>query len=131
MNRLTMKLPWPAPGLFPNAARPLHWTEQRRLAREYRKACWAEAISWGANRFKAETLHVHLEFYPPDRRKRDADGMIAAFKAGQDGVADAVKVDDGDWRVSYAFPRETGGYIVAVLSDEPVVISVPLEGVIR
>ena len=39
-------------------------------------------------------MPVKITFQPPDRRKRDRDNMIAAFKAGQDGLADALGIDD-------------------------------------
>ncbi|MDO6587352.1 hypothetical protein Q4543_17710 [Salipiger sp. 1_MG-2023] len=115
MNRLTIKLPWPPAALNPNKRK--HWAALAAAKAAYRRECWAEACAWGVNRFKVKQLGVHLEFYPPDRRKRDDDNMIAAFKAGRDGLADAVGVDDAEWRTTYAFPGETGGYVIAVLSE--------------
>ena len=41
-----------------------------------------------------DRLRVHLTFVPPDRRLRDADNCIAAAKAGLDGLADALGVND-------------------------------------
>ena len=37
-----------------------------------------------------EALPLYLTFYPPDKRKRDDDNMISSFKAGRDGIAQAL-----------------------------------------
>lgn len=45
--------------------------------------------------------------------------MIAAFKAGADGVGDAIKVDDACWEPSYAMgaPVKGGQVVVEVGRD--------------
>lgn len=35
-----------------------------------------------------------LVFSPPDKRHRDDDNLIAMFKSGRDGIADAIGIDD-------------------------------------
>jgi crossover junction endodeoxyribonuclease RusA len=35
-----------------------------------------------------------MDFYPPDHRRRDDDGLIASMKSARDGIADALKIDD-------------------------------------
>jgi crossover junction endodeoxyribonuclease RusA len=35
-----------------------------------------------------------LTFCPPDRRRRDDDNLVAAFKSGRDGLAEALGIDD-------------------------------------
>lgn len=47
---------------------------------------------------------IAVTFRPPDKRRRDKDNMIASFKSGQDGIADALGVDDSTLPVSH----ETG-----------------------
>lgn len=117
--RLTIKLPWPPKEVSPNA-RSRTYHKAARFKKAYRETCGKEAIAWGANRMKFDgKVYVQIEFYPPDRRRRDDDNMIGAFKAGRDGIADVIGVDDADWVTSYKFPKETGGYIIAVLSSEP------------
>ena len=44
-------------------------------------------------------IHLWIDFCPPDRRHRDDDNIIAAFKAGRDGLADALGVDDKRFRI--------------------------------
>jgi len=62
----------------------------------------------------ASRPHVIITFHPPDKRKRDMDNMIAAFKAGQDGVADAIGVDDSKWVSSYRIGQPVKGGLVIV-----------------
>src|SRR3546814_6926311 len=39
-------------------------------------------------------MALRIEFYPPDKRRRDLDNMLASFKYGIDAVAEAMGVDD-------------------------------------
>ncbi len=133
MKCLTIKLPFPPAILNPNA-RPHHL----RLAAEkkkYRQWCRLECTAWGVNRFKADQIHLHIEFHPPNARRRDRDNLIAAFKAGQDALSDALGVDDSLFHVSYApiQPPDAAnlGYVIVRISDMPLVAEVPFEGWIK
>lgn len=132
MTVLTFKLPFMPQILNPNA-RP----HRLRLAAEkkkYRAACGWECKAWGVNRFKADTIHLHIEFHPPNARKRDRDNMIAAFKAGQDAIADILGRDDSEFHVSYAPIQapdaDKRGFVICRLSDLPLMQEIPLKGVI-
>lgn len=130
---LTFKLPYPPAILNPNAR-----AHHMRLAAEkkkYRTACAWECKAWGVNRFKSEEICLRLEFYPPDNRRRDRDNIIAAFKAGQDAIADVLGRDDSEFHVTYApiqnaDPEHPKGYVLAILSSVPAVREIPLRGVI-
>ena len=54
-----------------------------------------------------------LEFVAPDKRKRDDDNMLAAFKAGRDGLADALGIDDNRFVTQISVSGETakGGMV--------------------
>jgi crossover junction endodeoxyribonuclease RusA len=55
---------------------------------------------------------VGLVFVPPDKRHRDADNMLAAMKAGLDGLADVLGVDDSRWRLAFEVDRSRiGGFV--------------------
>ena len=58
-------------------------------------------------------LHLWIDFYPPDRRHRDDDNLTAAFKAGRDGIADALKVNDKRFR-SHPYVKDVTGGLVKV-----------------
>lgn len=96
-----LTLPWPPKDLSPNAR--VHWSKRSKAAKAYREACFWEAkrllAAGGWQDLPAEgDLHLWLDFYPPDRRHRDDDNLIAAFKAGRDGIAEALKVNDKRFR---------------------------------
>jgi crossover junction endodeoxyribonuclease RusA len=103
-------LPWPPADLLPN--KRLHWTKKSKAAKQYRAACYYTAVQQRAAPWLFEgDIDLDLEFFPPDRRKRDDDGMIAAFKSGRDGLADALKIDDNRFKGRYKISSEIGGMI--------------------
>lgn len=108
----TVVLPWPPKELSPNAR--LHHMALHRVKKAYRTACWLQARKAGmsaATLLGAEEAEVHLVFYPPDKRNRDADNMLASMKAGLDGLADALKVDDSIFRVTFDVSDDIGGMV--------------------
>ena len=113
---LTINLPWPPVGLSPNARN--HWTTTARLKKAYRKACAMAAMEHGARRLLSGRLEVHLRFIPPDRRARDWDNLLASMKAGLDGLADVLQVDDSRWRLSFDVAQgEVGGMVVVQIEE--------------
>ena len=107
---MNFTLPWPTAGLSPNARR--HWAQRSRLVKSYRRACWAVALQQGAKPIHAGRVAVHMTFVPPDRRARDWDNLVASMKAGLDGLADALGVDDANFRLSFDVAEgEIGGMV--------------------
>ena len=103
-------LPWPDSRLMPNAKRRSHWRAYQPVAKREREV--AHYLAKASHGFQeARTAlsggegHIVLQirFYPPDKRHRDDDGMIGAFKHARDGVADALEVDDRRFRPHYFF----------------------------
>lgn len=108
----TVVLPWPPKELSPNAR--MHYMALHRAKKAYRTACWLQARKAGmsaATLMGADEAEVHLIFYPPDRRNRDMDNMIASMKAGLDGLADALKVDDSAFHVTFDVSDDIGGMV--------------------
>lgn len=97
---MKVSVPWPPGVLSPNA-RVDRWT-LARAKKAYRTGCGWEAKAAGLPRMTSESLPVTITFHPPDNRRRDRDNMIAAMKSGQDGIADAIGVDDRLWVPTYA-----------------------------
>jgi crossover junction endodeoxyribonuclease RusA len=64
-------------------------------------------------------LALWLDFYPPDRRHRDDDNMIASFKAGRDGLALALGIDDKRFRTFPYVQDKIGGYIKVRITQLP------------
>lgn len=115
---MEVTLPFPPAKLSPNAR--LHWAVRSSLVKGYRTACWA--ITNTVQKRAVSTpdwprpLPVQITFCPPDKRLRDRDNMIAAFKAGADGVADAIGVDDALWLPTYhqGEPVKGGAVIIKI-----------------
>lgn len=98
----------------------LHWARKAKLKREARTEAWALA----ANAFahspvpSERPLPVRITFHAPDRRKRDRDNLIGAFKSYADGIADAIGVDDAEWEPTYAQGEVIKGGCVIVSIGE-------------
>lgn len=96
-----LTLPWPPKDLSPNAR--AHWTQRSKAAKAYREACYWETkrllAAGGWKELPEEgALHLWVDFYPPDRRQRDDDNMMASFKSGRDGIAQALGINDKRFR---------------------------------
>ena len=88
-----IQLPWPDPKLSPNAR--LHWAIVYRAKAAYRDKCWALAREQNVPQLEVDTKYkLVLRFVPPDRRQYDRDNLVARMKAGLDGLADALFIDD-------------------------------------
>jgi crossover junction endodeoxyribonuclease RusA len=115
MNSVT--LPWPPKELSPNAR--IHWSKKSKAAKAYRASCHlltkqsGMAVDWEGD------VHAWIDFYPPDKRHRDDDNMIAAFKAGRDGMADALGIDDKRIRIHPYVKEQIGGMVKIRLTPGP------------
>jgi len=111
---LTLELPWPPRQLSPNARN--HWATTAKAKKAYRARCRAIAIAAGVRAVLAgkNRLEVALAFFPPDKRGRDWDNMLASMKSGLDGLADAAGLDDRHWRLSFDVADPTPGGRVLV-----------------
>lgn len=94
----TVTLCWPPAILLPN--HKSHWKDKALAVKGQRQlAHWECKIARLAR--MTGPVGVHMFFYPPDRRRRDEDGMISSLKAALDGVSDAIGVDDHLFRLSH------------------------------
>ena len=105
-----ISLPFPPKELSPNAC--LHWAAKAKVKKAYREECFYEAKLQKVKPMRNELLKVHIVFFPPDKRKRDWDNMLAAAKSGLDGLADAIKVDDSQWQISFLVSQWTDNKMV-------------------
>ncbi len=110
MSEIT--LPWPHRWLHPNAR--THWAQKATAAKNARKLAAYSAMEQGIRGMAAEALAVTVTFHPPDKRRRDLDGMLTAVKNYLDGISDVVGVDDSKWSISMsrAEPRKGGAVLV-------------------
>jgi crossover junction endodeoxyribonuclease RusA len=112
-----LTLPWPPRELSPNSR--THWRKAAPIKAKYRDACYMltklarASIDWDGD------VHMWIDFYAPDRRHRDDDNMIAAFKAGRDGIAEALGVNDRRFRIHPYVKAETGGMVKVRFTPGP------------
>lgn len=109
-----IQLPWPPATLSPNAR--LHWAMAYRAKAKYRDHCWAIARDQSVPTLSPhEKYDLSLRFVPPDRRSYDRDNLIARMKAGLDGLADALMIDDKQFtRLSAEVSADSLGSFVHV-----------------
>lgn len=90
---VSLELPWPPKEANPNFRG--HWTASHRAKRLYRTDCMWFGKAKNLNRIThTGRWEIVLTFHPPDQRRRDDDNLIGSFKAGRDGLADALGIDD-------------------------------------
>lgn len=81
----------------------------------------ALAAHWNHVQWPEGRLHLWIDFYPPDKRRRDDDGLLASFKPHRDGIADALHIDDSRF-VSHPFLHDEtfpGGRVVVQITGGP------------
>ncbi|RKF23599.1 endodeoxyribonuclease RusA [Altericroceibacterium spongiae] len=112
-----MIVPFPPVELSPNFRG--HWTVKSRAKKDYRRACWALALEAGLQvpgyAGTDGKIAIRLDFFPPDRASRDDDNVPASFKAGRDGIADALKCDDARFVTTVEMRSETRCCVVVTL----------------
>lgn len=90
-------LPWPPQELSPNHKKKVHHLILQRIVRNYRataRILTHEAAQKLRIRNVVGTVNIEFHFYPPDNSRRDEDNLLASMKAGIDGIADAICVND-------------------------------------
>lgn len=89
----TIVLPWPDAALFPNRSNGKHWSTRQPAKEAARVSAFVQAMGHDAGDPKVDH-GVTIIVAPPDNRKRDVDGIVAALKPSLDGIAEALKIDD-------------------------------------
>lgn len=114
MGLMVISLPWPPSELSPNAR--VHWSVKAKHSKWYRTECHLLTLKAGIKAPAGKAV-LSLEFVPPDRRARDDDNLIAAFKSGRDGIAAALGVDDRQFVTEFRMSAETtpGGCVLVSL----------------
>lgn len=110
-------LPWPPKELNPNAR--IHWARKAPITKSYKHACWALTLESGVQVPDSKIISLWLDFYPPDKRCRDDDNIVASFKAGRDGIAKALGIDDKRFIVHPFVKDSIGGMVKVRLTAQP------------
>lgn len=87
-----LELPWPSPILSPNAR--AHWAKRARAVKSYRHTCKILTRHAKITAPEQGQIVIEYEFVRPARYRFDDDGLVSRMKAGRDGIADALGIDD-------------------------------------
>lgn len=115
---LVFNLPWPDKRLSPNAR--IHHMALAKVKKQYRADCGLIAMQGRVN-LADMALALHLDFYPPNARRRDRDNLLASMKSGIDGVCDALGIDDSTFdpvSVSLKSPVKGGQVVLRIRREE-------------
>lgn len=115
MNPITM--PWPEKQVWPNFRQSHHWRsyhKQRKAQRELAQFLAREAGLYPIWDFHGLHIPIVVEITPPDKRRRDRDGMVGACKGILDGICDWMGVNDQYLAPDYRFmpPQKPGSVVV-------------------
>jgi len=96
--QITLTLPLPDRGLLPNTV--CHWAKKARLKKAAREAA-KRAMFVAMQQIEAEVWVLKgyiLNAFFKTKRHWDDDSVGGAFKAGRDGIADAIMQDDRNFK---------------------------------
>ena len=102
-GHMLIELDFPPARLNPNNRYRCHHAHAR-VVKKYRHEC--KLLTQQQCPAYAGPYDLLVTFHPPIKRHRDKDNLIAAFKAGQDGIADAWDVDDSLFNFEYVIGEE-------------------------
>jgi len=115
---ITVVLDWPHPALAPNRNNGRHWAEMAAIrAKAKQDAYWLTRKSSDVSLLDERQHPVTLTFVAPDKRRRDLDGCLSSMKPALDGVAQALGLDDSQFRpitLDYVHGDKPGSVIVTV-----------------
>ena len=112
---IIVRLPWPDRKLSPNAR--VHWAAKAGAVKLARQTACVLTLCQMTPGTQILANELHLQFCPPDKRRRDRDNMIASAKAYIDGISDAIGIDD--YHLSLRFSRgepTPGGEVIAAIT---------------
>lgn len=105
---MRVELDFPPACLFPNRAKGTHWTVTHKAKTLYRdNSAWLTKGQMKGWLLTDQQIKLTITFVMPDKRLRDTDNCLAAAKAGLDGMADALGVNDRQFQPLVIF-REYG-----------------------
>lgn len=84
----TIRLPYTKPPLSLNDR--MHWRKRAQIVKALRSYVGGMAIYMAPYRPR----HVELHYVPRDKRRRDADNLVATLKPCLDGLVDAGVIED-------------------------------------
>jgi len=113
---MRLELSWPPTPLSPNVR--AHWAQRNRHFQAHKQEAFHVARSQGVRPEVMGAPRLVVTLHPPDRRRRDMDNVIASLKAAQDGIAEAMALDDSVFRVrwpeTFSEPVRGGAVVIEI-----------------
>ena len=91
-------LPWPPTATSANASGQGRWRRKCDAARSYKATCAKLCMAGRVPFMDAPAVDVTVIFCPPRNGRFDLDNLLGRAKQGLDAFAEAIGVDDGQWR---------------------------------
>ncbi len=109
---------WPPNILSANSR--AHWSLAATPRKNYRRACWALALQAKLTAPAEGDIRVRLDMFPPSAiNPGDDDNAEGRFKAGRDGIAQAMRVDDKRFKVAaHLHPTQPLGCMVFTIVED-------------
>lgn len=96
---MIITLPWPDMSLMPNRKNGRHWGDtQAAKVRARQDGYYATMSARRGDIALGGTIPLRITFAAPDKRWRDLDNLLACQKHALDGIAQALGVDDKQFR---------------------------------
>lgn len=80
-----------------------HWGARARRAKTHRQTAF-----YGMSQHRRPELPVTIKLTRIAPRALDGDNLQSSFKAVRDGIADWMKVDDGNAGITWLYEQERG-----------------------
>ena len=120
---LQIIVPFPDSSLLPNNKNGQSWRTTQRAKLSAKQAGMIAALEamQGSDKLPPRNVDVTIVFTPPDRRRRDVDGMLSALKPTLDGIAEGLGVDDSRFNPVHIHRGEPiqGGKVTIIIDDLP------------
>lgn len=114
---IVIELSWPDRILHPNS-RP-HWAAKAKATKAARVAAFYAVRSQHRATVDWKAAKLDVTFFPPNAARRDKDGLIASLKAAQDGISDALGLDDSTFDAEYRIAEPIKGGLVRITLSKP------------
>lgn len=101
--------PWMPKQLNPNAR--VHYQVYNKWFQDYKYATCLLTQEAKLPTVCGDKIWLGITFYKPDKRRRDLDNCLSAFKAGLDGISLATGIDDSKFALAIDIADQIGGYV--------------------
>ena len=114
----TLYLPWPPKALSRNVR--VSRRVEMLFTRQYRKAVAEAAWAAGFTPMREPAVRLARVIFHPTNKLWDEDNCVGSFKAGQDGLADALGANDRTFNAEWVMGQPVkGGAIICEFHDIP------------